>query len=92
MEGIEAAFAGGMVQETGIAGIVKARLVLLFTELDFQFEMVVAELFLGDIYHNASRLDEVTKNQFSSQVASAQMTKITSAMKVAANRGLYLTT
>ena len=48
MEGIEAAFAGGMVQETGIAGIVKARLVLLFTELDFQFEMVVAELFLGD--------------------------------------------
>ena len=46
----------------------------------------------GIIYHNASRLDEVTKNQFSSQVASAQMTKITSAMKVAANRGLYLTT
>ena len=48
MEGIEAAFARGVVKKPGIPGVVNARLILFLTEFDFQFEVVVPEFFPGD--------------------------------------------
>ena len=40
MEGIEAAFARGVVKKPGIPGVVNARLILFLTEFDFQFEVI----------------------------------------------------
>ena len=57
------------------------------------FKKIFRQVITTDIiYHNASGLSALARNQFNSQVARAQMTKITRAMKVAAHRGLYFTT
>ena len=47
---------------------------------------------VGAIYHSTNLLGMGEGFQFRSHVASAQMTKITSAMNVASTRGLYFTT